>query len=101
MTFIKKFISEQILADPVFEELYKKAKLEEKIALDLIQLRKEAKLSQADLAEKLNTKQSAISRIENAESSITLANLIKYADALGVEVDVIFKKKDNQDLLPT
>ncbi|MXQ54456.1 hypothetical protein [Shimazuella alba] len=40
MSFIKTFISEQIVANPEFEELYKKAKLEEKIALDLIKLRK-------------------------------------------------------------
>jgi hypothetical protein len=44
MGFIKQFISEQISADSVFEELYKKAKWEEKMALDLIKLRKEAKL---------------------------------------------------------
>lgn len=43
MSFIKQFIRDQITADPIFEELYKKAKLEEKIALDLIKLRKEAK----------------------------------------------------------
>jgi HTH-type transcriptional regulator / antitoxin HipB len=93
MSFIKQFISEQIATDPTFKEAYKKAKLEEKIALDLIQLRKEAKLTQADLAKKLNTRQSAISRIENADINLTLLNLIKHAEALGVDVEITFKKK--------
>jgi DNA-binding XRE family transcriptional regulator len=99
MSFIKTFISEQI-ANPEFEELYKKAKLEEKIALDLIKLRKEAKMPQSELAKKWNTRQSSISS-ENAESSLTLSSLIKHTDALGVEVEVIFKKKHEHDLLPT
>jgi transcriptional regulator with XRE-family HTH domain len=101
MSFIKTFISEQIAANSEFEELYKKAKLEEKIALDLIKLRKEAKMPQSELAKKWNTRQSAISRVENAESSLNLSSLIKHADALGVEVEVIFKKKNEHDLLPT
>ncbi|MXQ54455.1 helix-turn-helix domain-containing protein [Shimazuella alba] len=58
-------------------------------------------MPQSELAKKWNTRQSAISRVENAESSLTLSSLIKHADALGVEVEVIFKKKNEHDLLPT
>ncbi len=93
MKSLNTYISEQIASDPMFEEYFKKARLEEKIALDLTKLRKEAKLSQSELAKRLKTRQSAVSRVENAEINLTLANLIKHAEALGAEVEVNFKKK--------
>lgn len=60
MNFIKQFISEQITADPIFEELYKKAKWEEQ---KLIELKERDKLSQVE--------QDAVFKIENKQSSNT------------------------------
>jgi transcriptional regulator with XRE-family HTH domain len=63
-------------------------KLESEVAKQIISLRKSLGLSQKELAEKLNTKQSAISRIEKGEQNISISLLEKIADALGVEVNV-------------
>jgi transcriptional regulator with XRE-family HTH domain len=63
-------------------------KLEIDVAKQIISLRKTLGLSQKELAEKLNTKQSAISRIEKGEQNISIGLLEKIADALGVEVNV-------------
>ena len=43
----------------------------------LKQARKEAKLTQSDLAERIGTKKSYISRVENGKGNITLETLIK------------------------
>ncbi len=45
--------------------------------------RDEAGLTQDQLAQKLQTKKSAISRIENHAEEIKLSNLTKFAQALG------------------
>jgi predicted XRE-type DNA-binding protein len=94
MKSFSQFISEQIELDGEFEELYKEAKLEEKLAIDLIRLRKEANLTQTELAKKLKVEESYISKVENADiMDLTLAELSKYANALGVEVVISFEKK--------
>jgi transcriptional regulator with XRE-family HTH domain len=63
-------------------------KLEIEVAKQITSLRKTLGLSQKELAEKLNTKQSAISRIEKGEQNISIGLLEKIADVLGVEVNV-------------
>ncbi len=63
-------------------------KLEYEVAKQIISLRKSLGLSQKELAEKLNTKQSAISRIEKGEQNISICLLEKIAGALGVELNV-------------
>lgn len=54
----------------------------------LIQQRVEKKMSQAALAEKLGTKQSAISRFESGAYHPTLSFLYRLADALGAKLKV-------------
>ncbi|MBS1257225.1 MAG: hypothetical protein MAG551_00261 [Candidatus Scalindua arabica] len=54
-----------------------------KISVLLKQAREEAGLTQEELAVKLDTKKSAISRIENHAEDIKLSTLEKFAHALG------------------
>ena len=49
----------------------------------LRQLRKESGITQEELAKKLKTKKSVISRIENHAEDIRLSTLNKYAESLG------------------
>ena len=50
----------------------------------LLQLsREQAELTQEEVAQKMGTKKSAISRIENHADNITLSTLRKYAKAVG------------------
>jgi len=59
----------------------------------LIALRKEAGLTQEELAERLHTKKSNISRLENVNSSIspTLTTIEAYAEAVGYRVEINFR----------
>lgn len=54
-----------------------------KISVLLKQAREEAGLTQEELAVKLDTKKSAISRIENHAEDIKLSTLEKFVHALG------------------
>lgn len=74
--------------DEEFKSQEEENKLENEVAKQIISLRKTLGLSQKELADKLNTKQSAISRIEKGEQNISIGLLEKIADALGVEVNV-------------
>jgi transcriptional regulator with XRE-family HTH domain len=56
----------------------------------LIALRQEAGLTQEDVAEKLNTKKSNISRLESVNSEISpkLSTLTDYAEAVGYKLKI-------------
>ena len=54
-----------------------------KIGLMLRNAREEAGLTQDEIAERLHTKKSAISRIENHAEDIRLSTLERFAEAIG------------------
>ena len=87
MDDLDKFINEQKISDPEFEKGYKNFK----IGVLLRQARVEAGLTQDDIAQKLKTKKSAISRIENHAEDIRLSTLHKYAGALGKSLHVFIR----------
>lgn len=59
-----------------------------KIGVLLRQAREEVGLTQQELAEKLRTKKSAISRIENHAENIRLSTLKSYLEALGKKLQI-------------
>jgi HTH-type transcriptional regulator / antitoxin HipB len=59
-----------------------------KIGLFLKQAREEAGLTQEELAERLQTKKTAISRIENHAEDIRLSTLEKFAAAVGKSLHI-------------
>ena len=63
-----------------------------KLRKQLIALRTKAGMTQEELAGKLNTKKSNISRLENANSSSSprLSTIEQYADAVGYKVEINF-----------
>ncbi len=66
----------------------------EKSIIELIKAMRGARgLTQKDLAEKLNTKQSAIARLENGGRGMTILMLSRIAEACGFEFSVGFKSK--------
>ncbi len=83
---------EQTLKDPEVREEYEKLKPIYELRRRLIALRKEAGLTQEDLAERLHTKKSNISRLESANSknSPRLSTIEEYAHAMGYEVKIDF-----------
>ncbi len=66
-----------------FDKKYSSAKIRLELAIQIAKEREKAGLSQKDLAAKLKTTQSVISRIENGKQNISLDMLQKIANALG------------------
>lgn len=66
------------------------------IANNIIQLRKENKLTQAELAQKLNYSDKAISKWERAESIPDIEILKKISDMFGVTVDYLLTENAEQ-----
>ena len=60
----------------------------------LIDARKQAQLSQADISERSGLKQQAISRLEKGSQnrSVTLTTLLRYVDALGLDLSLQQKR---------
>ena len=79
-----------LLKKPGFKEALEKTKLEYQIARELIKVRIEKGLSQTDVAKKVKTTQSVISRVENADTTPSLSFLKRIADALNLELHVHF-----------
>jgi HTH-type transcriptional regulator / antitoxin HipB len=84
MSDLQAYISDRKKRDPEFAEGYDEGFRSFKIGVLLKQAREEAGLTQDELAKQLNTKKTAISRIENHAEDIRLSTLEKYARHLGI-----------------
>ncbi len=88
MKNLQTYISERKNRDPKFAENFDSGYQEFKIGVMLKMAREEAGLTQEQLAKKLNTKKTAISRIENHAEDIKLSTLDKFAKALGKRLTI-------------
>jgi len=86
MSDLQKYITKRKNTDKEFAEDYDKGFENFKIGVLLRQARENSGVTQEEIARKLNTKKSAISRIENHSEDIRLSTLRKYAEALGKEI---------------
>lgn len=66
-------------------------KLLAKIALQIYDRRKQLKLTQKDLAEKLCVSQPMVSQWEGGECNFSVENLANVFDSLGLSVDFVFE----------
>lgn len=80
-----------LLKNPQFRKIYEETKLEREIALALIRARIQKSLTQAQLAKKLKTRQSVISRVESGQSTPSLSFLKRLATVLNLSLSVQFK----------
>ena len=80
-----------LMKDPKFRKAYEESQLEYEIARAVIRARIERGLTQKQLADKLNTKQSVISRVESANTTPSLSLLKRLAQALNTSLQVQFK----------
>jgi len=81
----------QLLKNPKFKKALEETRLEYEIARAVILARTKHKLTQKELAKKLNTKQSVISRIENAKTTASLSFLKRLTDAFGGQIEISFR----------
>jgi len=86
MSDLNKYIEKRRSMDAKFAENFASGYEQFKIGVILKQAREEAGFTQEQLAAKLNTKKSAISRIENHAEDIKLSTLEKFVNALGKEL---------------
>jgi len=86
MSDVKRYIQKRKAKDPEFAKDFESGYEQFKIGVMLKQAREEAGLTQEELAARLNTKKTAISRIENHAEDIKLSTLEKFARALGKQL---------------
>ena len=80
-----------LLKDPAVRKALKETELEYQVARAVIKARIEKGLTQKQLADKLSTKQSVISRVESANTTPSLSLLKRLAQALNTTLLVQFK----------
>ena len=88
MSDLKKYIDERKKRDKKFAAGYDEGYGQFKVVVMLRQAREAAGLTQEELARRLKTKKTAISRIENHAEDIKLSTLERVASALGKHLEV-------------
>jgi DNA-binding XRE family transcriptional regulator len=88
MSDLQKYINRRKRRDAEFAEGFDAGYTNFKVGILLKQAREEIGLTQDEVARKLKTKKSAISRIENHAEEIRLSTIQKYAKALGKNIRI-------------
>lgn len=83
MSDVQKYVKKRKARDPEFAKNYDSGYEQFKIGVMLKQARLEAGVTQEELAARLHTKKTAISRIENHAEDIKLSTLERFAEAVG------------------
>lgn len=91
MSDLTRYIGRRKSSDSEFRNGYEEGYKAFKIGALLRQAREASGLTQEQIAEKLHTKKSAISRIENHAKNIRLSTLEKFVAALGRELEVVIR----------
>ena len=89
-----KDLKKRFMEDPEFREEYARADDEFRLIEALVRARAAAKLTQAELARRLGTTQSAIARLEGGRVSPSFATLRRYAEATGTRLTVGLERAD-------
>ena len=91
MSDLDNYITQRKTKDAKFSDGYDDGYQAFKIGSVLRQLRESSNLTQEQVAKKLHTKKSAVSRIENHAEDIRLSTLEKFANVLGKRLEVSIK----------
>lgn len=86
MSDVEGYIQKRARRDQVFADGFETGYATFRIGVVLRQAREKAGLTQGDIARKLRTQKSAISRIENHAEDVRLSTLRRYADAVGASL---------------
>lgn len=88
MSDVERYIEKRAERDEEFVENFEAGYADFKIGVILRQAREAAGLTQEEVARKLQTQKSAISRIENHADDVRLSTLRRYADAVGADLQI-------------
>jgi DNA-binding XRE family transcriptional regulator len=83
MTIPFEKLKARLLANPKVKVEYDALALEFEISAELVKARLRAALSQAELAARMGTSQSAIARLESGQTLPSTKTLLRYAEATG------------------
>ena len=83
-------VKKTLMQNPDVKKEYNDLDVMYEIKKQIIRYRIENNLSQKELAEKIGTKQSAISRLENDDYNPSIEFLDKVANALGKKLEIRF-----------
>lgn len=83
-------LKRRLLENPEVRDEYEKAEAEFAVIGAMIRARTEASLTQAEVAERIGTTQSAIARLEAGKVSPSIATLQRYAAATGRQLRIGF-----------
>lgn len=86
-----KALKGELLKNPKFRKEYEESELEYQIARAVIKARIEKGYTQKELADRLHTKQSVISRLESAKTTPSISFLKRLAEVLNASLQVQFK----------
>lgn len=81
-------LKKKLMNNPEFREEYQKVDAEFRLIEELVRARTKANLSQAELAKRIGTTQSAIARLEGGGVSPSLSTLRRYAEATGSKLEI-------------
>lgn len=88
MTIPFEVIKAELLADPEVKREYDALAFEFEFSAELLRARLRAGLSQAELAERMGTSQSAIARLESGQTLPSTKTLLRFAEATGSKVEL-------------
>ena len=88
MSDLQEYIEKRKKTDKKFSLNFDEGYEKFKIGVILKQARKSAGLTQQELANSLNTKKSAVSRMENHADDIKLSTLIRIISCLGKKINI-------------
>jgi DNA-binding XRE family transcriptional regulator len=86
MDDLQKYIAERNRKSPAFAKGYSRGYRDFKIGVMLKMAREQAGMTQEQVARKLHTKKTAISRIENHAEDIKLSTIEGFVHAVGREI---------------
>jgi transcriptional regulator with XRE-family HTH domain len=86
-----KTLGKEWKKDPAFRAEYDTLEEEFALAAALIDARKQANLTQAEIAERMETSQAAIARMEGCKDNPSLNTLRRYAEATGTPLKITFQ----------
>ncbi len=87
----ERYLAQQ-MKNKAFKEAYEEEGRRLEIAYRILQLRKKQRLSQKELARKLDTTQSVVARMESGQQNFTVDNLQKIASVFNRGLKVEFVK---------
>jgi HTH-type transcriptional regulator/antitoxin HipB len=91
MSDVDRAIRKRASKSPGFRTLVEKELAELRIGLTIKELRQKSGMTQEDLARRMKTTKSAVSRLENSSGGARLETLEKIAQAFGKELVIKFR----------